>query len=140
MKKKLSKFNKVPIYFDDRDNLFSCEYQGKEYQNKDLSELKSLLEKLTIESFEGEYFTKDYDGINKFEAKSKWQDSYLQKTRVVGFQIDQYGHKRETRIALEELYPKNTYNQKLYKEARRLIEEGWHLIRQGQNLARGLKK
>lgn len=136
----VDKFKDTPIYFESETQIFTCQFKDKDYKSRNINELKQQLEEETIESFNGEFFVKDYNGIKKFITKRKWTDKYDGKVMVRGVEKDRYHNEKEETVEERELYPNTTHNQKMWQEGEELIEKGWELIRQGETKASFLRK
>jgi hypothetical protein len=118
------------IYFVEETEQFVCD----DWKTNSLSEMVRIIEKESKEEFKGEFYLKEYNGIEKFTAQKKFYSDYEDKWKVRGIQIDKYGSEKEEVVDFDNLYPKNEINDALFEEAKKLNEDGWRLIRKGENL------
>jgi len=127
--------NKI-IYVDPN----SGEFYSGDHENMSLRELTRTLEEETKAEYKGTFYTKSFNGIEKFETSKRFYSSYKDKWMVKGILIDRYGGKKEDMIEEEKLFPDNETNKKLYDQCNSIVDEGWATIRKGEELKNHLIK
>ena len=141
-KVKVSQFKDKDILFDEYSNKFTCNYNGEEFSSDSIIDLKRNLERETIQEFTGEFYVKEYDGIDKFIAKRKYFDAYSGVNYINGVRIDgEYqSQTKDDRLEESELYPMTPENTKVFEECNKTKSDGWSLREKGVRMRNLLKK
>lgn len=131
MKKvKVDTFQDKVIYLDTVTEEFSC----GDITAKTLYEVKKQLEIESKTEFTGNFFVKNYNGIEKFVAKKRFYSDYDDEWKIKGIQIDNYNSEKDETISEKELFPANDKNKTIYEEGKKLWKDGWSLINKAGNI------
>jgi len=134
-KVKIESIEGVDIFFSPEKERFVA----GDIEFRDFYEAKRWVAKSIEEKFDGEFFVKSYDGINKFVAKKKVYDTYDDCYKIFGHIVDKYNSSKKESFGEKELYPISKENSDLFLKSLNMDSDGWALIEGGKALKDKLK-